>query len=175
MGKRTFPGGEIDPVIAAAAGDSAVAPSDEPAMPAIPGVESFAHGADTGIRGRGATLEQAFSNAALALTCVIANPHQIRESRRIAARCEAPDLEMLLVRWINEIVFQMSAHRMLFGCFEVAIHQSASGWALQGYMTGERVDPARHHPAVEVKGATFTELAVRQERGAWCAQCVVDV
>ena len=33
-----------------------------------------------------------------------------------------------------------------------------------------------HKPAVEVKGATFTELAVRQDPdGRWRAQCIVDV
>ena len=32
------------------------------------------------------------------------------------------------------------------------------------------------HPAAEIKGATFTELGVRQlGDGAWQAQCVVDV
>jgi SHS2 domain-containing protein len=38
------------------------------------------------------------------------------------------------------------------------------------------VDVARHQPAVEVKGATFTELKVRRtDQGEWLAQCVVDV
>lgn len=40
---------------------------------------------------------------------------------------------------------------------------------------GERVDPARHRPAVEVKGATYTELKVAREGELWVAQCVVDV
>jgi tRNA nucleotidyltransferase (CCA-adding enzyme) len=35
---------------------------------------------------------------------------------------------------------------------------------------------ARHEPAVEVKGATYTDLFVGQNSGgAWVAQCVVDV
>jgi SHS2 domain-containing protein len=38
------------------------------------------------------------------------------------------------------------------------------------------VDIGRHKPAVEVKGATYTQLKVaRDEAGAWMAQCVVDV
>ena len=41
---------------------------------------------------------------------------------------------------------------------------------------GERIDVTRHQPAVEVKGATYTNLSVRQEpNGLWVAQCVVDV
>jgi SHS2 domain-containing protein len=38
------------------------------------------------------------------------------------------------------------------------------------------VDVARHQPAVEIKGATYTELKVgRTDNGLWFAQCVVDV
>jgi SHS2 domain-containing protein len=37
------------------------------------------------------------------------------------------------------------------------------------------VDPVRHQPAVEVKGATCTGLSVTCENGLWHARCVVDV
>ena len=40
---------------------------------------------------------------------------------------------------------------------------------------GEPIDLERHHPAVEIKGATYTELAVLRKDGHWTAQCVVDV
>jgi len=47
---------------------------------------------------------------------------------------------------------------------------------LQATAWGEPIEVARHQPAVEVKGATYTELAVkRDEEGRWVAQCVVDV
>jgi SHS2 domain-containing protein len=47
---------------------------------------------------------------------------------------------------------------------------------LEASACGEPVDNGRHAPAVEVKGATFTELQVRREPdGGWLVQCVVDV
>ena len=50
------------------------------------------------------------------------------------------------------------------------------GNQLHGSAWGEEVDVARHEPAVEVKGATYTDLFVGQNSsGAWVAQCVVDV
>ena len=61
---------------------------------------------------------------------------------------------------------------MLFSRFEINI----VGNSLTGQAWGEKVDVSRHHPAVEVKGATYTALRVaREETGAWVAQCVVDV
>ncbi len=65
----------------------------------------------------------------------------------------------------------MDTRNMLFSRFEVAIDDAS----LTASAFGEPVDAARHEPAVYVKGATFTELAVREERGEWVAQCVVDV
>jgi SHS2 domain-containing protein len=50
-----------------------------------------------------------------------------------------------------------------------------NGGELTATACGEPVDAARHEPAVEVKGATYTALAVAQADGQWCAQCVVDV
>jgi SHS2 domain-containing protein len=50
------------------------------------------------------------------------------------------------------------------------------GRSLRGSAWGERAHPQKHPPGVEVKGATFTELAVRREEdGTWIAQCIVDV
>jgi SHS2 domain-containing protein len=60
---------------------------------------------------------------------------------------------------------------MLFGRFEVHV----DGAQLCARAGGEPVDVARHQPAVEPKGATFTELSVRRSDGAWVAQCVIDV
>ena len=60
---------------------------------------------------------------------------------------------------------------MLFCHFQVHINDCQ----LQAQAWGERVDRARHQPAVEVKGATYTELRVANEEGVWIAQCIIDV
>jgi tRNA nucleotidyltransferase (CCA-adding enzyme) len=66
----------------------------------------------------------------------------------------------------------MASRGLLFGRYRVAI---ANG-ELTATASGEAVDIARHQPAVEIKGATFTELRVyRNSDGLWVAQCVVDV
>jgi tRNA nucleotidyltransferase (CCA-adding enzyme) len=134
--------------------------------------EHFRHGADIGVRGRGGTLEAAFEQAALALTAVITEPSAVAALEHVAIDCAAPDPELLLADWLNALVYEMATRRLLFGRFGVHI----DGTTLQGEAWGEPVAPERHQPAVEVKGATYTELAVRQEPdGTWLAQTVVDV
>lgn len=134
--------------------------------------EHFQHGADVGIRGMGATRAQAFEQAALALTAVITPPEAVRDKDRIAIRCHAADDDFLFLDWVNAVIYEMAIRNMLFGRFDVRIH----GTALDASAWGEPVNVSRHAPAVEPKGATFTELAVKQAGdGSWIAQCVVDV
>lgn len=131
----------------------------------------FEHGADIGVRGEGASLEQAFAQAALALTAVISEPAGVRPREPVPLSVSAPDPELLLVDFLNAVVLEMATRSMLFGRFEVTIRDSA----LQAVAWGEPVDVARHRPAVEVKGATYTALRVARADGGWVAECVVDV
>lgn len=134
--------------------------------------EHFPHMADIGVRGIGATREQAFEQAALAMTAVITDPAGVAPREAVTIECEAPDEELLLAEWLNALVYEMSTRKMLFSRFVVRF----GGTRLAGEAWGERVDPNRHHPAVEVKGATYTELKVSERQdGTWVAQCVVDV
>jgi protein archease len=134
--------------------------------------EHFPHEADVGVRGVGATPEQAFEQTALALTAVVTDPADVIPAEMIRLSCEAPDRELLLVDWLNALVYEMATRSMLFSRFEVRLE----GGCLGAKAWGEVLDITRHHPAVEVKGATYTALKVAQQPdGTWLAQCVVDV
>lgn len=134
--------------------------------------QHFAHGADIGVRGLGATPGEAFEAAALALTAVVTDPARVVPAQAVEVRCSVPDLELLLVEWLNALVYEMATRRMLFSAFEVRLDDGR----LEARLGGEPVDVPRHQPAVEVKGATLTELAVRPAPdGRWLAQCVLDV
>jgi len=138
--------------------------------------EHFPHGADIGVRGHGNNSAQAFAAAALALTAVVAEPADVAAATSVPVHCTAPDHETLLLDWLNALVFEMADRDMLFARFDVAIEPADDGVALTAVAWGEALDRRRHRPVVEVKGATYTELMVRQDAdGHWLAQCVVDV
>lgn len=136
------------------------------------GRELFHHGADIGVRGFGSSREQAFAEVAKALTAVITETGLVEARHCIGINASAPDDELLLVDWLNALIYEMATRNMLFSEFTVNINEDK----LTATACGETVDVQRHQPAVEVKGATFTELSVTQDSsGQWCAQCVVDV
>jgi tRNA nucleotidyltransferase (CCA-adding enzyme) len=97
---------------------------------------------------------------------------EIEPQTVVTVRCEAPDIELLFVEWLNAVIYEMAVRNMLFGRFAVRI----AGKRLDGTLQGEPVDIARHSPACEPKGATYTALKVAQDGdGTWLAACVVDV
>ena len=134
--------------------------------------EHFSHQADMGIRGTGASKEEAFEQAAMALTAVITDLDKVEPLTGSTVEREDADDELLFAEWVNALVYEMATRKMLFSRFRVTF----AGHSLIGEAWGEPVDVAKHQPAVEVKGATYTALQVRQGSGGeWVAQCVVDV
>jgi SHS2 domain-containing protein len=133
--------------------------------------EHYEHGADVGVRGLGATKAEAFEQAAIAMTGAITDAASVRPLEQVSVTCEAPDDELLLAEWLNALVYEMATRRMLFSKFEVRMENGK----LDAQAWGEAVDAARHHPAVEVKGATLTTLRVARHEDGWLAQTVIDV
>lgn len=134
--------------------------------------ELFAHGADVGVRGIGPSRAAAFEQAALALTMAITDPSAVAQQQAVEVTCQAPDDRFLLMDWLNALIYEMAVRHLVFARFEVSI---ADG-CLHGRAWGEPLDPVRHKPATEPKGATLTALQVdNRADGAWIAQCIVDV
>jgi SHS2 domain-containing protein len=133
--------------------------------------EHFEHKADIGVRGFGGTLAAAFAQAALAMTAVVTDIERVQPVTSIDIDCCEEENDTLLYDWLNALVYEMSIRKMLFSQFDVTIDSGH----LSATVSGEAIDIERHQPAVEIKGATFTELAVYQHREQWIAQCVIDV
>ena len=140
--------------------------------PNCPVWNHFEHDADIGLRVTSATREGLVEGMGQALTAVMTDPAAVRLEETVDIHCEAPDDALLLVDWLNALIYEMATRRMVFGKWRVKLH----GTILEACVEGEALDRDRHKPVVEVKGATYTALAVEcDESGTWCGQCVVDV
>lgn len=133
--------------------------------------EHFPHGADIGVRGIGRSVAEALAQAALAMTGAVVDLDKVRPQTPVEIQCSGRNDEDMLYAWLNAVIYEMSTRRMLFSRFDVQV----DGDTLHATAWGETVVPERHEPAVELKGATFTALKVRNEEGRWTAECVVDV
>lgn len=132
----------------------------------------FPHGADIGVRGTGSTPAAAFAQVAAALAASVVDPATVTPREAVPITCEAPDDRLLLYDWLNAIIYEMAVRSMVFSRFEVSLQHGR----LNGCAWGEALDPSRHAPAVEPKGATMPGLKVEQASdGTWTAECIVDV
>jgi SHS2 domain-containing protein len=134
--------------------------------------EHYSHPADVGIRGFGPTKEEAFGQAALAMTAVITDLRKVQPKEMVEIICSEQDDELLFAAWLNALLYEMATRKMLFRKFLINIENHR----LQAEAWGEKINLKKHNPVVEVKAATYADLKVRQEKdGNWLAQCIVDV
>ena len=108
-------------------------------MKGQPRWEHFSHQADIGVRGIGTSREEAFEQAALALTAVVTDPQIVRPEEAVEIACEAPDDELLLVEWLNALIYEMGTRHMLWSRFTVRIERCqlrATAWGRKSMWPG---------------------------------------
>ena len=98
--------------------------------------EHFYHQADIGVRGMGPSPAEAFEQGAIAMMAVICDPEKVEPVTPVEITCEAPDIELLFVDFLNAIVYEIATRCMLFSKFQVKI----DGNALTATVWGEAVD-----------------------------------
>ncbi len=133
--------------------------------------ETIEHTAEIGIRAHGASLEEAFANAARGMFSLMIDLDQIKEVevRDIAVR--AADQELLLAEWLSELLFLFDVEHVLFCRFQVEFPAPGE---LRGQAWGERVDPDRHRIGLGIKAVTHHMLQIEREDG-YRASVIFDV
>jgi SHS2 domain-containing protein len=137
--------------------------------------EFFDHTGDIGVRLRAASLEDLFAAAAEALADTLSDPASIRPLVPDTVTLDAPDLDLLLVDWLSELLYRFDAHAMLTARTVVAIRSGKDYWHLEATIEGERLDPDRHPVKVLLKAITHHGLAVVRSASGWEASVVFDV
>jgi len=136
--------------------------------------ETFEHGADIGVRGYGRYLEEAFANGATAMFSIMVDDlASISPSISVEVVCESFAMEGLFVAWLNDLISVADVEKAVFSSFSLVL--DSRNFTIEGLAWGDRISSVRAGKGIEVKGATFTQSAVKMEKGLWIAQCVVDV
>lgn len=125
---------------------------------------------------RGASREAAFGAASEALLqATVENPEAV-EARieEVVELCE-PDAELLLLAFLNELVYLRDARGWLLRAADLHIEDEAHGVTLRGRLVGEEIDRSRHRLGADVKAATAHGLKLRSDEGGWEATVTLDV
>ena len=132
--------------------------------------------ADVAFEATGRTLEALFVAAADATTNVMVGDLASiadRERRTIRAEEEAPD--MLLLAFLQELIYYKDAERLLLRVPEVHIRHTDGGLSLAAEARGERLDAVKHVLLVDVKAVTMHHFEVIETEDGWRATVVLDI
>jgi SHS2 domain-containing protein len=137
-----------------------------------PPFEILEHPSDLGIEARGATMAEAFRNAALGLVSVIAGSSKITSCEERVISLVALDRENLLVRWLTEILFLYDAEKFLTADAKFEIINNTS---LKATILGQKYDSMKHELNLDIKAITYHKLMVEKLDDIWIARVFVDI
>ena len=135
----------------------------------------FDHTGDIGVSLTGRTVDEVFASAAEAFTDTITPLEGIEPRRPEELDGAAPELDLLLVDFLSELLYRFDTRAWLTRQAQVEVRECDGGWELQGTLLGEKHDAARHPVRVLVKAITYHQLKIASKDGVWSANVVFDV
>jgi SHS2 domain-containing protein len=132
--------------------------------------EEISHTADVKIRVRAPTLEALFSETFKALMQVMYGTDRSGGFFK-EIRIESSDIESLLADFLSEVLFVSEVESLVFS--DVAIR--IDGLSLTAELTGEPFDPVRHSGGSEVKGISYSGLAITHGAKGYKLDIIFDV
>jgi SHS2 domain-containing protein len=128
------------------------------------------HTADAKFVAEGKNIEEVFKNSALALKEAICDKIKVKEEKTKKIIVEGKDLESLLYNFLEEIIYLLDAeHFLISDVKEIKI----KNLKLNAVISGDKA--SNYKFTNEVKAVTYNEMFVKQGKGKWTAQVVIDV
>lgn len=125
---------------------------------------------------RGDTLPEVFCAAAEALLdATLEAPEALCDAEVRKLDLAEPDLELLLLRFLNELVYLRDAEALLLRPRALRVAEGPGGARLEAELAGERVDPKRHRLVTDVKAATAHGLELARSEKGFRATVTLDV
>ena len=130
--------------------------------------ELLEHRADLKIKVFGQDLKELFINAALAMAeqqnPAAKKPNQEWESIEI----NSPDLNSLLVDWLNEILSRSDLNKKVYLDFKI---EKLSEKHCQAQIAGQKVDQKQ----IDIKAATYHQLEIKKINNHWQVIVIFDI
>ena len=132
--------------------------------------------ADVAFEASGKTLVELFTNAALAVTnTMVNNVGSVEQKVERSFELEADDPEMLLYRFLQELVFYKDAELLLFSRYDLDIKREIRKWRLKATIRGEELSREKHELGSDVKAVSLHRFHVQKTTQGWKADVILDV
>ncbi|MBU0466694.1 MAG: archease [Nanoarchaeota archaeon] len=127
------------------------------------------HTADIKFKAYGKTLNQAFENAALAISKILAKENKVKTNITKDIELEGIDQKSLFYNFLEEIIFLFDAEHFIVSKASIKITKYKLTAKLKG-------DNASNYQGLDhIKAATYAEMHIKKTQKGWEVQAVVDV
>lgn len=116
--------------------------------------------ADVALEAYGKTMEEAYSNAALAMFEVQTDVEKVKPSISKDVEIVSESKESLLFDWLSELLYLRDTKSMFFSKFEIKIERNKN-FKLTGKVYGEKIEG--HELRTEVKGVSYQMMKIEEE------------
>ena len=128
------------------------------------------HTADIKFQAFGENIEEVFENSALAMFNAMYGG-KVKEKKSFKINVKGKDFESLLYNFLEEILFLFDSENFFMA--KVKNIKITEDFELEAEALGDDAEGYEIH--LDVKAVTYNEMFVRQEKGKWIAQVVLDV
>ena len=135
----------------------------------------LSHTADAKFRAFGANLDEAFANAAYAMTDVITDHKKIKAKVKKKISVKSEDEKALLYDFLEKFLFLLDTKRFLLGKVnKIHIKKEKKRFSLSAEVSGDN-HPEKYETKTTIKAVTYQEMEIKQEKGKVMLQVVVDI
>jgi SHS2 domain-containing protein len=141
--------------------------------------EILEHTADGKFRAYGRTIEEAQTNAALAMVSLMWDWEKIRPELKEKVKVQASSLEQLIVKFLSEVIYLLEVRSFLLGRVEAMRIEEVKLndkklYRLEAELAGELISP-NHEIYGQVKAVTYNDLKIEKTDDGLAIQVVVDM
>jgi len=130
---------------------------------------------DAYIEAYGRDLNEAYSNAAYALTDTVVDIEKVYTEFSKVIEVQGYDLLNLLYNWLEAVLLEMQVEQNVYRAFSTTVSKDDEQWVLRAECFGEKFLAEKHHPKVEVKAVTYHLMEVFQEGNRFVLRFLLDL
>jgi len=127
------------------------------------------HRADAKFRAFGKSLEEAFSNAALAMTSVMTDPKKIKPKAKHKIKIKGSDKKSLLYNFLEQLLILLDTEKFLLHKIE---NIKIEGNYLEAELIGDKFNN-QYDIRINIKAVTYNDMFIKEK--PYIVQVVVDI
>jgi SHS2 domain-containing protein len=131
------------------------------------------HTADQKFQAFGKTLEEAFSNAAYAMINILTDTKKVKHIERKKIRIRAKKIESLLYDFLEEFLFNLDTKGLILSKIEDIKIEKNDDYELSCEYSGDNYK--KYDIKGDIKSITYNGMFVKEEKGKFVIQAVVDI